>query len=345
MLDIKLFKELCEAPGIPGREQAIIDIMTRELKKTVDEVSVDSLGNVIGLKKSQKKNAKKVMITGHMDEIGFVVSHVDSKGFIRFSPRGGHVPRVLVSQRVKIFGKKTLIGVVEGAPAFLNPDDMLKTPKLDQLFIDTGLNPKEVKKLVDIGDVIVMDRDFIEIGDTLMSKAFDNRVGCFVVLETMKKLKKLNVDVYAVGSSQEEVGIRGAMTAARGIIPDFGVAIDVTAAFDVPGVAEHMHVTRLGEGTAIKIADSATISNHGIVLFLKSLAKKHKIKHQMEILPFGGTDARAMQMFGSGAVCTLSVPSRYVHSPNEILLKKDVEATVNLLVKFIENCESCKLIF
>lgn len=345
MLDIKLFKELCEAPGIPGREQAIIDIMVRELKKTADEVSVDALGNVIGLKKSSKKNAKKVMISGHMDEIGFVVSHIDARGFIYFSPRGGHVPRVLISQRVRIYGKKTIIGVIEAAPPFLNSDDMNKAPKIEQLFIDTGLEPKEVKKQIEMGDVIVLDRDFIENGDTVMSKAFDNRVGCFVVLEVLRKLKKHNVDVYAVGSSQEEVGIRGAMTAARGIVPDFGIAVDVTAAFDLPGVAEHMQVTKLREGVAIKINDQASISNHGIVQFMKGLAAKNKIKHQMEILPFGGTDARAMQMFGSGAVCTLSVPTRFVHSPNEILSKKDVEAAVDLLVKFIENCEGCKLVF
>ena len=177
--------------------------------------------------------------------------------------------------------------------------------------------------------MVVLERDFLEQGDICMAKAFDDRVGCFVALEAMRRLKKVPVDVYVVGTTQEEVGVRGAYTAARGIVPDLGIALDVTAAFDVPGVAEHEQVSLLGNGTAIKIADAASISNHGMVKFLQALARKHRIKHQFEILPFGGTDASAMQRNGGGAVCTLSVPTRYVHSPNEILHKKDLEATIS----------------
>lgn len=135
------------------------------------------------------------------------------------------------------------------------------------------------------------------------------------------------------------------INAARGVVPNFGIAVDATPAFDVPGIGEHQHISKLGGGVAIKIADSLTISNHGMVEFLKSIAKKEKIRHQMEILPFGGTDARGMQMFGSGPVCTLSVPTRYVHSPNEMLNRKDVEGAVDLLVRFIETCTECHLVF
>lgn len=341
-----LLKELCESPGIPGREQAIIDLMTRELTQTADSVTVDQMGNVIGFKKGAKDPAKKVMIAGHIDEIGFVVSYIDKNGFIYFARRGGHQPRVLISQRVRIFGKQQLIGVVEGSPLLLaKPDEQKKVPELDDLFIDTGMKKDEVEKYVSVGDMIVLDREFVEQGDRYIAKAFDDRVGCFVVLETMKRLRNVNVDVYAVGTAQEEVGIRGAFGAAKDIIPDFGIAIDVTAAFDTPGVKEQQQVTQLGNGVAIKINDSASISNHGMVEFLKSLAQKYNIKYQMEILPFGGTDAAGMQREGRGPVCTLSVPTRYVHSPNEMIHKKDVEATIDLLVKFIEECEQCQLAF
>ena len=343
---MQLLKELCEAPGISGREQAIINIMKRELKKTTDKVYVDEMGNVIGFKKGEAKKPLKVMLAGHMDEIGFVVSHIDKDGFIRFAPRGGHIPRVLISQRVKICGKKEIIGVVEASPFFIaEPESRKKIPELKDLFIDTGLKEKELKKIVNIGDIIVLDRDFIQQGDVGIAKAFDDRIACYIILEAMKRLGKVNADVYAVGTSQEEVGIRGAITSAKNINPDFGIAVDITGAFDTPGVSDHEQVTKLGEGVAIKINDSASISNHGIVEFMKKLAKKHKIKFQMEILPFGGTDAGAMQRFGKGPVCTLSIPTRYGHSPNEMVHKKDVEATIQLLVKFIEECEQCKLEF
>ena len=343
---MQLLKELCEAPGISGREQKIIDIMTRELAKSADSVSVDQMGNVIGFKKGQKDPTKKVMIAGHTDEIGFVVSYIDKNGYIRFARRGGHIPKVLLSQRVKIFGKEVVTGIVESTPAFLQePEDRKKVPELKDLYIDTGMNKEELEKVVDIGDIIVLDREFVEQGKICIAKAFDNRVGCYVVLETMKRLQQTNVDVYAVGTAQEEVGIRGAMSAAKDVNPDFGIAIDVTAAFDTPDVKEHQQVTQLGKGVAIKINDQASISNHGMVEFLKALAKKYDIPYQLEILPFGGTDAAGIQRFGKGPVCTLSVPTRYVHSPNEMLHQDDLEATISLLVKFIEECEQCQLAF
>ena len=341
---MKLLKELCEASGVPGREQPIIDIMVRELKKSSDEVKTDEMGNVIGFKKGT--TSFKIMLAGHMDEIGFIVSHIDKDGFIRFAPRGGHIPRVLISQRVKICGKKDIFGIVEASPVFLSkPSDRNGVPELKDLFIDTGLSQKELKKVIEIGDAIVLDRQFIKQENVLISKAFDNRIACYIILEVMKKIKKTQANIYAVGTSQEEVGIRGASTAAKNINPDFGIAVDITGAFDVPGVPEHQQVTKIGEGIAIKINDAASISNYGIVKFMKKLAKKHKIKAQFEILPFGGTDAAGMQRFGKGPVCTLSVPTRYAHSPNEMIHKKDVQAGIDLLVKFIEEYDKCRLEF
>ncbi len=347
---MKLLKELCESPGISGHEQKIIDIMSRELKKITDSVYCDGIGNVIAYKKSNSKNSLKIMLAAHMDEIGFIVTHIDANGFIRFSGRGGHLPRVLQSQRVQICGRNhSVLGVVESSPSWISSDrdSSQKAPEIKDMFIDTGLTLKELSKKIEIGDAIVLDRSFVEQGDICIAKAFDDRIGCYVLLEAMKRLKDkpLKVDVYAVGTAQEEVGIRGALTAARVIKPDIGIALDVTSAMDVPSVAEHQQVSKLGAGTAIKIHDGGSISNRGFVEFLKSLARKHKIKFQLEVLPFGGTDARGMQMFGEGPVCTISIPTRFVHSPNEIIHKKDVEASIELLVRFLENAQSCKMSF
>jgi putative aminopeptidase FrvX len=348
---VHLLKELCETPAIPGREQSMIRLMERELGLSCDEVRVDGFGNVIGVKRagkpaSRKQRPLKVMISGHMDEIGFVVSHIDKKGFIRFAPRGGHIPKVLYSQRVRIVGRQDVLGIVEGPPTFLGqPEEMQKAAEIKNFFIDTGMRASALRKLVEVGDPIVLERGLAAQGDCYISKAFDNRVGCYAVLEAARRLKKHSVDVYAVGSAQEEVGVRGARGAARAIDPDLGVAVDVTGAFDTPGVSEHQYVSALGLGVAIKVNDSATISNHGIVQFMKKLAVKNRIKHQMEILPFGGTDAVGMQLFGQGPVCTLSVPTRYVHSPNEVIHKEDLEATVKLLVLFLERAHECRLEF
>jgi putative aminopeptidase FrvX len=284
---MSLLQELCETPAVPGREQSMIRLMERQLRLSCAEVRVDGFGNVIGLKRAGKPAAKgarplKVMIAGHMNEIGFVVSHIDKKGFLRFALRGGHVPKVLYSQRVRIIGRREVTGIVEGPPAFLGqPEEMLKAAEIKNLFIDIGLGARAVANLVSVGDPIVLDRGFSEQGECRISKAFDT-----------------------------------------------------------PDVPEHQRVSTLGGGVAIKINDSATISNHGIVEFMKTLATKNKIKHQMEILPFGGTDAMGMQHFGQGPVCTLSVPTRYVHSPNEMIHQADLEATVKLLVRFLENAQA-----
>ncbi len=346
-MTVKLLKELCETPAIPGREKQLIDIMSRELEKTSDNVTIDAMGNVIGFKKGSGKNRKKLMIAGHMDEIGFIVTNIDKNGFIRFSHRGGHIPKVLISQRIKIIGKKPITGIVEGPPSFISDekDAPRKAADIKNLYIDTGMSSATLKKNVDIGDIIVLDREFIQQGDVYISKAFDDRIGCYMVLEAMKRIKNHHVDLYAVGTTQEEVGLRGALSAAKGIVPDIGIALDVTSSFDLPGVEEHKQVTKLGGGVAIKINDGFSISNHGIVTYLKSMAKKHKIPFQMEVLPFGGTDAQSMQLFGSGPVCTISIPTRYVHSPNEMINKKDLEAAIQLLVIFMETCEKCKIEF
>jgi endoglucanase len=336
---VKLLQELCEAQGVPGGEEAIRKIVTRELKKCCTSVKTDALGNVIGYKagKGPAKDRRKVMVAAHMDEIGFLVTHVDENGFLRVDPVGGINPKTIVAQRVWVLGKKKLHGVIGSKPIhILKPEERAKPASIEETFIDLGLPGKEVKKNVEIGDPVVLDQSYVEIGNTVCCKAMDDRLGVYVMIEAVKKAKTSNVDIYAVGSVQEEVGLRGALTSAFNVDPDVGIALDVTLACDVPGAGKHQQITALGEGTAIKIKDSASLSNPKVVRKMRDLAKKKKIKHQMEILPRGGTDAGSIQRSRGGvAVCTISVPTRYVHSVVEMAHKDDIKASVDLLSAFL----------
>ncbi len=345
---MSLLEKLCTENGISGREGKIIEILKKEWSKYAD-VEVDEIGNLIAIKKSKKKNAKKIVIAGHMDEIGFVVKHIDDKGFLYLSSRGGNMASNLISQRVWIEGKKNIMGVINKTPTnFIAgcPPEKAKIT-INDLFVDTGLSEKEVKKIISVGDPIIRIGEYYEQENIIFSKALDNRVGCYVVGEVLKKLakKNLNVDLYVLASAQEEVGVRGAKTAAKNINPDIGIAVDVTIALDVPGIGAKDRVSELGKGVAIKISDHGSITNQGIIDHFKKLADSNKIKHQPEILPFGGTDAMGLQLLGKGAVGTLSVPTRYVHSATEMLHKKDLDGCIKLLTKFIETADKVKLKF
>jgi putative aminopeptidase FrvX len=332
-----LLKQLAETSGAVGREEKIRAIVRAELKGLVDEISTDAIGNIIALKKGKGTGKrKKLMIAGHMDEISFIVNYIDDKGFIRFVPLGGFDPKNLGAQRVIVHGKKDLLGVLGTKPIHIMTEDERKAgAKIEHFYIDTGLPAKKVKDLVRVGDVVTRDRDFSDIGDMVTCKSFDDRVGVYVMIEAFKKAKGHNVDVYLVGSTQEEVGLRGAQVAAQSIMPDYGIALDVTMANDGPDGGPRDQVTTLGGGAAIKILDSSVISNPKMVDWVRSLAEKKKIKHQMEILTRGGTDTAMMQRSAAAAIC-LSVPTRYVHSHVEMMHPKDIDACVDLLAACIE---------
>ena len=340
---MELLKRLSETPGIPGREEKIRALIKAELEKLADEVSVDSIGNVIALKKG-KTGSKKVMVSGHMDEIGFIVSQIDDKGFLRFNPVGGFDPRTLVAQRVVVHGREDLKGVLMPGVKpihIMSPEEAKAGLKVSDFFIDLGRTKEEVEKLVRLGDPITLDREFIEIGANVSGKAMDDRAGVWVMIEALRQIGDHEVDIFAVASVQEEVGLRGATTGAYGIRPDIGVALDVTLAVDGPGGSKQFQVSALGEGAAIKIMDGASISNYKLVDFMRALAEEHDIKHQMEILPRGGTDAGAMERSHTGCpVITLSVPTRYVHSNVETLNKEDIYNTAKLLAKFLESAHT-----
>lgn len=336
-MSMELMKLLCETPGIPGREERVREVIKKAMAPYVDELSVDALGNVIGIKRGSGQ--KKLIITGHMDEIGFVVKYIDDKGFLRIQPIGGFDPRNLVAQRVVVHGREDLKGVLMPGikPKHLLSGKESATLQLSDFFIDIGRSKEEVKKYVRIGDYVTMDRDFIEIGEHICCKALDDRIGVYIMLEALKAVTDHEVDIYVVATVQEEVGLRGAITSAYQIKPDIGVALDVTLACDVPGMPAHAYITQLGAGAAIKVSDSASISNYKLVDFMRDLAEKEEIKYQMEVLPRGGTDAGAIQKTQSGCpVITLSLPVRYVHSVVESAHKEDIKNSVSLLAKFIE---------
>ena len=334
---MELLKRLSEAAGIPGYEAPVRALVAEALTEHVDSMEVDVLGNLIGHKKG---DGPVVVIAGHMDEIGFLVKHVDEKtGFLRMEPLGGFDPVTLVAQRVIVHTDHgDFIGCIgRKATHILSPEERKKPLEIKDLAIDLGLPAETVKESVAIGDTVTLRQDYLEYGDVVSGKALDDRLGIYIGIEAMKRAKNPTCDIYMVATTQEEVGVRGARVAGQALNPDIGIALDVTIAADTPGVPAQNQVTQLGKGVAIKIKDSASISHPGLVKAMKKLAQERDIPYQMEILPRGGTDAGALQMAHDGAaVITLSIPTRYVHSVIETAHKMDIEATINLLAAFLE---------
>jgi len=338
MLNLPLLEAICEAPGVSGYERRIRELVLREVKGLADEVEVDNMGNVMAIRRGT--SGKRVMVAAHMDEIGFIVNHIDEKGFIRFLPLGGFDPKTLTAQRVIIHGREDVVGVLGCKPIhIMKPEERKNVIPLSEYFVDTGMKKEEVEKYIRIGDPISRERALIEVGDCVTSKSLDNRVSVFILIETLRRLKEQQLphDLYATFTVQEEVGLRGAMGSASHIDPDFGFGLDVTIAFDVPGAGPHEAVTSLGEGAAIKVLDGSVISDYRMVNYLKEIAGKEKIKTQLELLPAGGTDTAAVQRYGKkGAIAgAISIPLRNMHQSTEMAHKEDVAATIDLLAAAI----------
>ncbi len=325
----KLLKQLTETFGPSGYEDEVRKLVRAEVEPLADEIQVDALGNLIARKKPTKpsKDAKKIMIAAHMDEIGLMVSHVDERGFVRFSPIGGVFGKYVHGGRVRF------LNGVHGVIGYDRFDKTHEAPALDKVFIDVGAASQKDCP-VKVGDVAAFDRPFIEMGDRLVAKSMDDRVGVLVAIETLRALKSTPHDVYFVFTTQEEVGVRGATTSAFGIDPDLGIALDVTPAADTPDAAK-MEMA-LGKGPCIKIKDAGALSDPRVVQWMIRTAEKNNIPYQREVLLFGGTDARAMQGTRSGVPSgCISVATRYVHSPSEMVDYTDIQNSVKLLTALL----------
>lgn len=342
-MNTSLLKELCEARGVPGQEEAIRRIVRRELNHLTDEMRMDPMGNLYAT--FPGSSDAKIMIAAHMDEIGFIIKYIDDKGFLRLQPLGGFDPRQLFAQRVLV--SQIDGGILPGVLCYATkPPHLLTTPdknapELESFFVDTGLKLEEVKEKFEIGGMVTLDRGFTECGQGFTAKSLDNRVGVFVMIEALRKLKKCQFTVVAVATTQEEIGLRGATTAAYQVKPQVGIALDTTIAADYPGGSPDAQVTTLGGGVGIKIMDGSLISHPRLVKQMRSIAKKHDIPHQLEILPRGGTDGGALQRSGAGcAGITLSIPTRYIHTVNEMVYAGDVQAAIDLLAAYLNEAET-----
>jgi putative aminopeptidase FrvX len=341
-MNTSLLAELCKTPGAPGFEEAVRKVVLRELKDLCDEVTVDNMGNVYAIRKGTSE--KRVMVGAHMDEIGFMVTHIDDRGFIRFTTLGGFDPKTLTAQRVIIHGKEDTIGVMASKPIHvMTQDERNKVAKLTDYFIDTGLPVEKVKELISIGDPVTREREFIEMGECVNCKSLDNRLAVFILIELLKKIKNdvLPYDLYAVFTVQEEVGIRGANVASLKIQPHFGFGLDTTIAFDLPGAAPHEMITQLGEGTAIKIMDASTICDARMVRYMKQVADRNQIKWQPEILTAGGTDTAGIQRMSAGGSIAgaVSIPTRHLHQVIEMAHKNDIQGSIDLLAACVKELD------
>jgi endoglucanase len=324
-----LIQKLTETFSPSGYESAIREVIRSEVEPLADEVRVDALGSLIVRKGSKGKNGRRIMLAAHMDEIGLIVTHINENGFMRFSSIGGVHPLTLSGGRVHFAnGTQGLIGIEKG----------LHTPTLPALsdcFIDIGAtNAKDCP--VKIGDVAAFERPFLDLGRRLVAKSMDDRIGCAVLIETLRSLKTTPHELFFVFTTQEEIGTRGATTSAFGIDPDIGLSVDVTSTGDTPK-SRPMAVS-LGKGPAVKVKDGGMLSDPRIVEWMCSTAEKKRIPYQREVLEGGSTDARAIQMARAGVpVGCLSVPSRYVHTPSEIVDYEDVQNSVKLLVALLNS--------
>jgi putative aminopeptidase FrvX len=340
-MDYNLLKRLSEAAGVPGREEGIRALLSAELEGVVDSLETDTMGNLVAVKKSKKKKGKRVMLSAHMDEIGFYVRFIDDDGFLRVQNLGSFDTRNLFARQVIVHTTSgdALVGVMNPAvkPVHIaTPDEREKVPKLAEFMVDTGLDADTVRAKVRLGDPVTLRQPFEDLGAVVTGKALDDRVNCFILAELLKAVKKPAHGLYAVFSVQEEVGLRGAQTAAYTVEPDIGIALDTTLAVDIPGTPSEQRVTKLGDGVALKVMDSSAISTRWLLDEFVALAEQHAVPYQFELLPLGGTDAGAMQRSRGGvASLTLSIPSRYVHTVTEMVAKRDVEASLELLTHYL----------
>jgi putative aminopeptidase FrvX len=340
-MNAELLRQLCEMPGVPGHEDRVRKLIMSEIDGLFDEVTVDPMGSLLCRRDADKPDAPKIMLLCHMDEIGFLVSHISDKGYLYLQPVGGFDPRNLFSRRVLVCTDDgDFKGVMNpgGKPIHISSaEDRKKIPEVGEFYVDLGLG-EAAKDVIKVGDFVVMDEPFIEIGDKFVSKALDNRIACWLGIEMMKKLgsKGRGAEIHVVFTTQEEVGLRGARTSAFKVQPDIGIGIDTTLACDTPGVPDKDATTVQGKGFGLHVRDSSFIADKALVREIETLAIKNDIPYQRTMLAAGGQDGAAAQQAAAGARAVgIVVGTRYIHTVTEMIHKTDLQAALDILTAYL----------
>ncbi len=352
---MELLRELCLTPGVPGREDRIRAVILERIGPLFDEITVDPLGSVIAVRNARTtadRPPTRIMLAAHMDQIGFLVRHVGSDGFLRVQNVGGFDVRNLFARLVRVSPdlndpSADVIGVLNpgGKPVHIaSEEDKKKIPELSEFVIDTGLPKEEVQRRFKIGDMVTLVAPFEEIGHAVVSQAMDNRIACWIAIRAIEKLVEDDArhaaEIHCVFTVQEEVGLRGALASTYTVKPDVGIAIDTTLCVDTPGVPEDQRCTEFGKGAALTVMDSASIADRELLEAFERLAEQHDIPHQRSILAKGGTDSGAMQrQVGGARTFTLSLPTRYIHTVTEMINQDDLFACRDLLAAYLASAE------
>ncbi|AKU06939.1 MULTISPECIES: M42 family metallopeptidase [Haloferax] len=336
--DFDRLKQLTETSGVPGYEDRIRALVREDLEATTDSVRVDAMGNVVGT--IEGEGDYEVAVAAHMDEIGFMVRHVNDEGFLQLDALGGWDPRVLKAQRVTVHTEdEDRTGVIGSVPPHtLTEEQKQKEPKVEDVYVDLGLPAETVEETVSVGDLVTMEQTTVRMGNHVTGKAIDDRVCLFAMLEAARRIENPEVTVHFAATVQEEVGLRGAQALGVDLDPDLALGLDTTVANDVPGFDPADHVTKLGEGAGIKLKDSSAIANPKVHRRLRSVAEDNDIAYQLELLPAGGTDTGGFQnSYGAKPVGAISMPTRYLHTVTESVHEDDVVAYIDLLTAFLES--------
>ncbi len=345
---VQMLKELTDANGIPGNEKEAREVMKKHISSYADEITYDHLGSLIA-KKTGKANGPRIMIAGHLDEIGFMITNIDDKGFLKFETVGGWWSQVMLAQRVNIMTRKgNIVGVIGSKPPHILPaDQRKKAVEIKDMFIDIGASSKEEAESFGVrpGDSVVPICDFTVMNNEklMMAKAWDNRIGCAIAIEVLKRLKDEDHanEVFGVGAVQEEVGLRGAKTASHKITPDIGFAVDVGIAGDTPGVSDNDATAEIGKGPQVLVFDRSMVSHKGLRDFVTDIADEHNIPFQYEAMSGGGTDAGSIHLSGDGVPSlAVTVPTRYIHTHAAILHRDDFEHAVQLIVEVTKKLDA-----
>ncbi len=344
---MELLAKLSTTPGVPGREDRVRDLILAETDGLFDEVSTDPMGSLIAVRRATAPGATdptRVMLAAHMDQIGFLVRHVGSDGFLRVHNVGGFDPRNLFARLVNVATEGgDLPGVLNpgGKPVHLaNAEERKKVPEITDLLVDLGLPAEQVQAQVKIGDMVTLAQPFSLVGNTAVGQCLDNRVACWLVIESLRQMVAASTlhtcEIHAVFTVQEEVGLRGALTSAHTVRPDIGIGIDTTLCVDTPGSPEDQRCTQQGAGAALTVMDGASIGDPRLLADFERVAQAHDIKTQRSILRAGGTDTAGIQRAGGGTrAFTLSVPTRYIHTVTEMVHLDDLHACRDLLAAFL----------